>query len=129
MAPTLAGARFAGFSETARSGPRHGEAGRDGAPYRRAAAAVGARRDADDVAEGPAEGAQTGEADVEADVGHAAIGLAQQPHRALDAAALEVAVGRLAERRPEGADEVRLGDAGDPGERRHVERLGVGPVH
>jgi hypothetical protein len=38
-------------------------------------------------------------------------------------------VRRLAERRPEGADEVRLGDAGDPGERRHGERLGVGAVH
>jgi len=38
-------------------------------------------------------------------------------------------VRRFAEGRPEGADEVRLGNAGDPCEGRHVERLGVGPIH
>src|SRR5215208_5386839 len=36
---------------------------------------------------------------------------------------------RLAKGRPKRANEVRLGDAGDRGQRRHVERLGVGPVH
>src|SRR5262249_61972991 len=85
--PTLAGARPARFSETARSRPGHGEAGRDGATYRRAAAAGGDGRDADDLAERPAGGAQAGEADGEADGGHAAVGVAQQPHRALEPAA------------------------------------------
>jgi hypothetical protein len=59
----------------------------------------------------------------------AAIALAQQEHRALDAAALQVAVRRLAERRAEGADEVRLGHVGDGGQRAHVERLRVRAVH
>ena len=73
---------------------------------------------------------EAGEADVEADLGDAAVGLAQQEHRPLDPAALQVAVRRLAERRPEGADEVRLGDdMRDAGQRRDVERLGVGAVH
>jgi hypothetical protein len=40
--------------------------------------AVAGRRLADDVAESPAERAQAGEADVEADVGDASVGLAQQ---------------------------------------------------
>ena len=46
--------------------------------------AIVRRRLADDVAERPAEGAQAGKADVEADVGDAAVGLAQQEHRALN---------------------------------------------
>src|ERR1700742_4015871 len=93
------------FSETAGSRPAHGEAGRhrDGL----AARAELRRRLADDLAERAAEGAEAEEADVEADLGHAAVGLAQQEHRALDTAALQVAVGRLPERRLEGADEVR----------------------
>src|SRR6202040_2152995 len=76
-----------------------------------------------------AEGTEAGETDVEADIGDAAVALAQQEHRALDPAPLEVAVRRLAEGRAEGPDEVRLGDAGDPGERGDVERLGVAAVH
>ena len=36
---------------------------------------------------------------------------------------------RLAERRPEGPDEVRLGGERDGGEGRDVERLRVGAVH
>src|SRR4051812_34680084 len=87
MATNLAGLAPACFSETARPRPGHRKTGRDGAPDRGAAAAIGDGRDADDVSERPAEGAQAGEADVEADVGHAALALAQQPHRALDAAA------------------------------------------
>ncbi len=43
-------------------------------------------------------------------VGHAAIRLPQQEHRPLDAAALQVAVRRLAEGGAEDADEMRLGD-------------------
>jgi hypothetical protein len=38
-------------------------------------------------------------------------------------------VRRLAERLLEGPDEVRLGDAGDVGQRGDVERLGVGAIH
>src|SRR3954470_20317169 len=99
------------FSETARSRPGHAEAGR-GRRHGGAPAVLGGRF-ADDVAERPAERAEAREADVEADLGHAAVGLAEQEHRALDAAALEVAVRGLAERRPERADEVRLGDVRD----------------
>ena len=51
--PILTGARPAGFSESARSRPGHGEAGRDGADHRRAAPAVGDGRHADDLAERP----------------------------------------------------------------------------
>ena len=87
------------------------------------------RRFADDLAEGAAEGAQAGEADVEADVGDAAVRLAQQEHGAFHPSPLEVPVRRLAEDRSEGADEVRLRDMGDRGDRLDVERLGVGTVH
>ena len=69
------------------------------------------------------------EADVEADVGDAAVGLAQEEHRALDAPPLEVAVRRLAEHGAEAAAEVRLGHVGDGGDGADVERLGVGAVH
>ena len=54
--------------------------------------------------EGAAERAEAVEADVEADIGDAAIGRSQQEHRALDAPALQVAVRRLAE----GVAEVRI---------------------
>ena len=87
------------------------------------------RRLADDLAERAAEGAQAGEADVEADVGDAAVRLAQQEHGAFYPSPLEVPVRRLAEDRSEGADEVRLRDMGDRGDRLDVERLGVGAVH
>src|SRR5687768_1542241 len=107
MTRTLPSAQAAGFSESARPRPGHGEAGWHGAGHRRGAVAVRDRRLANDVAERPAEGAEAREADVEADVEDAAVRLAQQPHRALDAAALEVAMRCLAERRVEGADEVR----------------------
>jgi hypothetical protein len=53
----------------------------------------------------------------------------QHGHRPLDAAALEVAVWRLAKGRAEGADEVRLGHVRDAGERHDVERLGEVAVH
>src|SRR2546428_12666835 len=127
MRPTLPGSRRGGFSKTAWSGPGHGEARGHGSGY--AAAAIGARRFAHDLAERSTERAQAGEADVEADVGHAPGRLAQQEHRALDTAALQVAVRGLAERRVERADEVRLGYDRDPRQRGKVERLGVGAVH
>src|SRR6476620_2565101 len=91
-----------GYSKTARSRPGHRAAGRDAVGARRAAARpVRRRRLADDLAERPAEGPEAPEADVEADLGHAAAGLAQQEHRPLDAPSLQVAVRRLAERRLE----------------------------
>src|SRR5207249_10444537 len=95
---------------------------------RSAARAIVGRVHADDVAEGPAEGAEAGEPDVHADVGDAAARLAQQEHGALHAPALEVAVGRLAESGAKRADEVRLGDARDLGQGGDVEGLGVGAV-
>src|SRR5215831_15057531 len=87
-----------GFSETAtsgryrrrrpRSGVRHLEAvGHDDRPM---AAAVARRRLPDDFAERPAEGTQAGEADIEADIGDAALGLPQKEHRALDAPPLQI---------------------------------------
>src|SRR5215472_4813898 len=129
MAPTLLGPSAVRFSETARSRPCHREAGGDGARYRCAAAAEGDGRLADDLAERTAEGAEAAEADIEAYVRDAAVALAQQEHRALDPAALEVAMRRLAERRAKGPDEVRLRDAGDAGERGDVERPGVCAIH
>jgi hypothetical protein len=59
--------------------------------------------------EGPAECAQAADTDVEANVRYAPIRGTQEKHRAFDAPALEIAVRGLAERRAEGADEVRLG--------------------
>src|SRR4051794_19730670 len=81
------------FSETARSRPAHREAGRDG--HGLAARAELRRRLADDLPERAAERAEAEEADVDAYLGHAALGLAQQEHRALDAPALQVAMRRL----------------------------------
>src|SRR5438105_11233960 len=78
------------FSKTARSHIGHGEAGRgdhDLGPL-----AVVGRVQADDVAEGPAESAQAGEPNVQADVGDLAVGLAEHEHRPLDSSPLQVAV-------------------------------------
>src|SRR5712692_3374638 len=109
--PTLDDVSRFGFSKTARSCPGHREASRNG--HDRSALAVGGWRLADDVAEAPAEGAETDEADVEADVRHATVGRAQQEHGALDSAALKVPVRRLAKGRAKGSDEVRLRDVRD----------------
>src|SRR4051794_40278343 len=95
MAPKLLGVRRPRFSETARSHPRPREAVRHDGPDN-AAVAVLRRRLADDLAERAAERAQAREPDVEADLGHALVRLAEQEHRALDAPALEVAMRRLA---------------------------------
>jgi hypothetical protein len=72
--------------------------------------AVGRRRHAQDLAERPAERAEAREADVEADLRDAAVGLAQEERRALDPAALQVAVRRLAEDGAELAREMGAGD-------------------
>src|SRR2546423_3351624 len=125
--PTLDDVARPVFSKTARSCPGHREAGRDGLD--RPALAVDGRRLADDLLKAAAEGAQAVEANVEADVRHAAVGRPQQEHRPLDPAALKVAVWSLAEGRAKGSDEVRLRDVGDLSEGGHVEGLGVGTVH
>src|ERR1700716_328949 len=105
-----------GFSKTARSCPCHREAGGHGDD--RSALAVGSWSLADDVAEATAEGAETGEAHVQADVGHATVGCPQQKHGALDSAALKVPVRRLAKGRSKRSNEVRLGDVRDPSQAR-----------
>src|SRR4051812_44518053 len=99
MGATLIARAARGFSETARSRPRHREAVGHG--LRLDTRAVLRGRLADDRAEGAAERPQAGEADVEADVRDAAVALHEQEHRPLDAPALQVAVRRLAERRAE----------------------------
>src|SRR5437879_6515701 len=83
----------------------------------------------DDLPERAAEGPRAGEADVEADVGDAAVGLAQQEHRALHPPPLQVTVRRLPEDGAEATDEVRAGEMGHRGHGADVERLGVGAVH
>src|SRR5438874_2930431 len=120
--PTLDDVSWFGFSKTARSGPCHREAGRDGND--RPPLTVPGWWLADDVAKDPAEGAQAGEPHIEADVRHAPVGRAQQEHGSFDPPALEVAVWRLAKGGAEGADEVRFRGVGNPGERRQVERVG-----
>src|SRR5918995_3649137 len=107
MAARLILAPWVRFSETARSRPGLHEAGRDGSEVRRSPP-IGRRWLADDVGEGPAERAQAREAHVEADLGHAAVGLPEQEHRPLDPAALQVTMRRLAEGGAKGPDEVRL---------------------
>src|SRR5216684_9153046 len=118
--------RTLGFSETARSRPGHDKA--RGGLNDFFASSIFAGSHVDDVAKRPAERAQTHEADLEADVRHASVGLAQHEHGALDAAPLKVSVRRLAESRPKRPDEMGLGNAGDPGQLRDVEWMGVGTV-
>src|SRR4029450_13567253 len=99
MTATLTTSHRPRFSGTARSRPRPHEAVGDRDGDR--ALPVRAGRLAEDRTERPAERPEAREADVEADLTHAAIGLAQEESRALDAAALQVAVRRLGERRAE----------------------------
>src|SRR3954468_7710208 len=98
MAATLCAGGGRRFSETARPGPGSGDAVGDGLGGR--AGPVGRRALADDGPERAAERAEAGEPHVEADLGHRSLALAQQRHGPLDAAALEVAVGALAEGGP-----------------------------
>src|SRR3954451_47507 len=118
MAPTLRAPRRTRFSETAlleamvgRSHPGHHDARRHiarGAGAGAPGAPVGARRHTEDAPEGAAERPQARETDVEADLRHRPVGLTQQGHRTLEPPPLQVAVRRLAERLPEGPDEMRL---------------------
>src|SRR5262245_54063121 len=95
------------FSEAAllprRARPGHRPACRH--PQRRSLArealAVRRRRFTDDRAEGAAEGTEAVEPDVEGDLGDGTVGLAEELHRALHPAALQVAVRRLPEGRAE----------------------------
>src|ERR671918_2743189 len=96
MRATLVLAPRLRFSKTARSRPRLREAGRDGSEVG-GTPPIGGRRLADDVGERPAERPETRKAHVEADLGHAAVGLPQEEHRSLDPAALQVPMRRLAE--------------------------------
>src|SRR5262249_55877317 len=68
------------------------------------------------------------EPDREADVGHRAVGVAQQRGGALQASREQVRVRRLAERAPEAAAEVGAGEAGRAGQVVHLERLEVARV-
>src|SRR5215210_2331481 len=123
MATTLGLARLPRFSETAvlvamarRPRPRHDDAGRDvsrGAGAGAPGVAVGRGRHPEHAAERAAEGAEAREPHLEADLRHGPLGLAQQRHRALEPAALQVTVRRLAERPLERPDEVPLGRQGD----------------
>src|SRR5699024_5791322 len=94
-----------------------------------ATSSVGRWRFADDVVEGTAERAQTGEPDIQADVGHAALRRAEQEHRPLDPTALEIAVRCLAERGTKGPDEMGFGHVDQARERRDVQWLREGAVH
>src|SRR5438876_12404271 len=106
---TLDGAGVARFSKcalsswslTGRARPRHRPARRhaQGRAVAGEARPVRRRRLADDGAERPAEGAEAVEADVEADLGHRPVRLAQELHRPLGVAALQVRVQWLRERR------------------------------
>jgi len=129
--------RRGGYSKSARSHRhprrhhrphgRHLEAG--GRQHRLMPHAVVRWRLSDDLPERAAEGPRAGEADVEADVGDAAVGLAQQEHRALHPSSLQVTVRRLPENGAEATDEVRAGEMGHRGHGADVERLEVGAVH
>ena len=116
-----------GFSKTARSHPGHREARRH---WQRASLrAIGNRRRSDDFMESAAERAEAVEADLEADVGHAAIAFPKQKHCALDTASLEIAVRRLTKCRSEGSRKMGFGNTGDPGEGGNVKGTGIGAVH
>jgi hypothetical protein len=135
MGATLVARARPGFSQSARwtvEPRRHaaGHARAHGRPGRRhGALAVGGRRCPDDVLERAAERAEAREADVEADLAHGPVGLAQERHRPLDPPALQVAVRRLAERRAEAADEVCAREVHRASQGLDVERIGVPAVH
>src|SRR4051794_22582449 len=116
MAATLRRAVGSRFSETAhllamsgRPRPGHDDAcghiprgARPGAP----SLAVGRWRHPEHARKSPAEGTQAGEADVEADLGYGPLGLAQQRHRSLEPAPLQIPMRCLAEGLLERADEM-----------------------
>lgn len=90
---------------------------------------IRARRLPDDLPKGSAKCPEAAEAYVEADVGHGAVTFAQQKHRTLDPAPLQIAVGRLPEDGAEASTEVGRRNVGHRRHCAHIERLGVGAVH
>src|SRR5438445_9717293 len=88
MNPMLGAATRRGFSKTAGSHIGHREAARHS--FDLGAIAILARAHTDDFPKCTAEGPEAIEADIEADIGDASLGLAQLEHRALDPPALEV---------------------------------------
>src|SRR5713226_8605299 len=137
MTLMLGGRRCGGVSKTARShlhprrhhGPHGPQLEAVGRHHRPMPHAVLRRRLADDLSKRAAEGPPAGEADVEADVGDAAVGLTQEEHRPLHPPPLQVTVRRLPEDGAEAADEVSLGDMGHRGHGADVKRFGVSAVH
>src|SRR5215216_1378841 len=127
MARTLIASHADRFSKSARPVPLHRDAARDDAGVR--PLAVVARGFTNHLTEGAAERPQALKSDVERDLGHGPVGLAQQRHRPLDPAALQVAVGRLAEGGAEAADEVGAREGDRAGQPLDVERVGVAAVH
>src|ERR1700728_4124378 len=129
MGATLNRGVAARYSESAllpgRAQPRHRPAGRHAqrSADARETRAVCRGRLTDDLAEGAGERAKAVESDVQADLGDRKAGFAQQLHRTLHPAALEVAMRCLAERSPELTAEVRRRDVCDTRKRRHVQRL------
>src|SRR5215210_5996151 len=91
MGLTLARGALTRISKTARSGPGLREAGRHRAKVG-GVEAVPRGRLAHDLPEGPPEAAEAREADLQADLAHAELGLPEQEHRPLDPPALEIAV-------------------------------------
>jgi hypothetical protein len=122
----LGSVRSPGFSETARSCPGHDKAGRSLNGLFTLSVFTGCNPD--DVSKRPTERSEAGETDVETDVGHGSVRLAEHEHRAFDASSLEISMGRLSKRPLEGSDEVGLGNACDLRKIRDVERVRVRPV-
>src|SRR4051812_39292382 len=105
LSSTLRSRSVSGFSKTARSRPRHREAGRH--RLHRPSRAEVCRRLSNDVVERPAERPKAREADVHADLGDLAFRGAEEEHRALDAPPLQIPMRRLAEGVAERAAEMR----------------------
>ena len=115
-----------GFSETARSCPGHGEAGRNGKDE--LATPIFGRRLTDDVCERAAESAEASKPNIEADIRDTSWGLSEQEHRALHPPALKVPMRRLPEGGFEGPDEVRFRDVRHLGEIGDVKWPRIGAI-
>src|SRR5215207_7738755 len=113
-----------------RARPHEREAGRDcGSAGGSPAAGVVARRLADERAKCRAERAEAPEADLETHLGHGEAGAPQELLGALDPAAEEVLMRRLAEGLLEAADEVRPGRVRRAGKGWQVEFPRILAVH
>src|SRR5690349_5810995 len=117
------------FSKPTRLPQPREHAARDGGGRPVVPGAVGGRRLADQGGEAGAERAQRGATHPEAGLGDADVTAAQQRLGPLDPAGHEIAVRGFAVRGPEAAAEVTGRHVRRPGQRGHVERLGVVAVH